>query len=108
MIRRPRIPALIERMRTRLGRHSRRTWLLWLLGAVVLGTAAAGLGDPALWILLLDPEFVAVTALVGVALLRENGRTALDYLLALVRSGVDAIRTDTGKASRGSLRSDRD
>ena len=106
---RARVRALTtNRIRAAYGRHSTRTWLLWALGAAVLGTAAAGLGDPGLWILLLDPEFVAVTALIGLALLRENGRAALVYLLALRRAGSDVAHRLAQRGRRRRVRARRE
>lgn len=82
---------LIRRARALVRGHSTRTWLLWALGALVLAGASAGIGDPALWLLLLDPEFVAVSMLIGVALLRENGRTTFDYALGRLAALLDAV-----------------
>jgi hypothetical protein len=93
--------SLIHRARALARRHSARTWLLWALGALVLAGASAGLGDPALWVLLLDPEFVAVSVLIGVALLRENGRGALDYLLGRVGTMLEAAGRPRAGRGRG-------
>jgi hypothetical protein len=41
-------------------RHSRRVWLLWLIGAAVLLAGSLAIADPAIVGLVLDPELVAL------------------------------------------------
>ena len=61
--------------------HSLQTWLLWLVGAVVMGFLFRW--DPALMVYLLEPEFVAGWILFAVHYATQVPR----YLWGLVRAG---------------------
>ena len=54
-------------------RHERRVWLLWAAGAVLLLTTPLALADPAMLMLLLDPELLAIAVMAAVALMRATG-----------------------------------
>ena len=71
-----------------LGIHTRRTWLLWLVGVVVLGTLMRF--DPALAVYLLDPEFVAGWLLFLAYYLRHSpGLVGATVRRAVVRTTAD-------------------
>ena len=53
-------------------RHSRRVWLLWALGALILLSAPFAISDPAVLTFILDPELLALVASVGSAVTRGN------------------------------------
>jgi hypothetical protein len=68
----------------RLHRHEPKVWLLWAIGAALLIATPFALADPAVWMLLLDPELVAAIALGGLALVGGSFRHALAQLTARV------------------------
>ena len=64
--------------------HSLQTWLLWLVGAVVMGFLFRW--DPALMVYLLEPEFVAGWILFAVHYAMQGPR----YVWGLCRTGWSA------------------
>jgi hypothetical protein len=53
-------------------RHEPRVWLFWAVGVAVLIATPFALIDPATWIFVLDPELLALVAVVGASLLGAN------------------------------------
>ena len=68
-------------MEANLRMHSLQTWLLWLVGAVVMGFLFRW--DPALMIYLMEPEFVAGWMLFAFHYATQFPR----YICALCRTG---------------------
>jgi hypothetical protein len=56
------------RLRRTWRRYPRRTWLIWMLGAVALLGSQALFWDPGLVLLLVDPELLALIASSALAL----------------------------------------
>ena len=65
----------MRRLVAALRRHRLRVWLLWALGAAALLAVPFALADPAVWLLVLDPELLALLVVSGAALLGETART---------------------------------
>ena len=74
----------MTKLRSLFRRHERRVWVLWAIGVLVLVATPYALSDPALWILVADPELLALAALVGVALLRESLSLHVVHLRAIL------------------------
>jgi hypothetical protein len=66
-------------------RHEPRVWLLWAIGAALLIAAPFALADPAVLVLLLDPELLAAIAFAGIALAGSSVRHAFAWLTARSR-----------------------
>jgi hypothetical protein len=94
----------VHRVMAMLRRHSRRTWLLWGLGVVVLLASSLSMLDPVVLTFVVDPELLALfvdsALLYGIIALRgvlPNVRTALrrawmdEHLLAVVARGHLAV-----------------
>lgn len=54
--------------------HALGVWLLWALGAVVLLSAPMAIADPGVWMLIVDPELLAVMIAVAFAAARIGVR----------------------------------
>jgi hypothetical protein len=67
----------MHRVRERLGgpvtrRHSKRVWLLWAAGVLVLAALPVALADPAILVFVVDPELLAFVAGTAVLMLRAS------------------------------------
>jgi hypothetical protein len=67
-----RLGAAITRVTTLAGRHSLRVWLMWGCGVLALAALPVALVDPAILMLVLDPELLAliVVSLAGLVRIR--------------------------------------
>jgi hypothetical protein len=64
-------------------RHRWWVWALWALGLLVLLGGPTGALDPLFWLLAPDPELLALTVVVGLAIVRSS---FFSYARALARS----------------------
>ena len=60
----------IARLSTLVHRHSPRIWLLWGFGILALAALPISLMDPAVLMLVLDPELLALIVVSAAALVR--------------------------------------
>jgi hypothetical protein len=64
---RSRISAFLQR---KVRGHAVSIWLLWALGAVILLSAPMAIADPGVWMLIVDPELLALMIAVAIAAAR--------------------------------------
>ena len=54
--------------------HAVGVWLLWALGAVILLSAPMAIADPGVWMLVVDPELLALMIAIAFAAARIGVR----------------------------------
>lgn len=64
--------------------HPLSIWLLWALGAALLLSAPMALADPGIWMLVLDPELLALMIAVAFAATRIGAGLYLSRLSAAI------------------------
>lgn len=74
-------------LRRRIRGHAVAVWLLWALGAAILLSAPMAIADPGVWMLIVDPELLALmiaiafaAARIGVRLWAAQAATAVTRL----------------------------
>ena len=92
------LSAGVRRLRALAGRHPAKVWLVWALGAVVLLATPLALADPAMWLLVLDPELLAIVAAAGLALFRAS---TLGFLARFAAASAGLGRTGPRRRATG-------
>jgi hypothetical protein len=64
----------------RLFGHNLGVWLLWVIGAAILLSAPMAIADPGIWMLVLDPELLALMIAVALASVRIGAGLYLSRL----------------------------
>ena len=75
----------MQRLRVIAGRHSKRVWLLWGIGVVVLLSVGIVAADPALWAFAFDPELLALFVALALPLARLEWQSQVARMRVLVR-----------------------
>ena len=83
-------------------RHSVRVWLLWAVGAAAVLAVSFAVADPALLVLALDPELIALLVLSSIALIRISAPgLVLSGCAAMVARGASTVGARlTGRRGR--------
>jgi hypothetical protein len=76
-------------MRALLGRHSKRVWLLYAVGVLLLLSVGVVAADPALWVFAFDPELLALFVAIALPLARLEWQTWVLRVRRLARRPTD-------------------
>jgi hypothetical protein len=85
----PSLAGMVERLRAIAGRHSKRVWLLYAIGVLLLLSVGVVAADPALWAFAFDPELLALFVAMALPLARLEWQTWVLRVRRLARRPTD-------------------
>jgi hypothetical protein len=68
--------------------HAMAVWLLWALGAAILLSAPMAIADPGVWMLVVDPELLALMIAIAFAAARIGVRLWAAQLMTALTGSV--------------------